>query len=131
VQAVRFLALTLAIVLSPRLAMTDVVGQLGHAKVGTGASTTQTVEPHRAASHAGTTAVARDSAKGHTGTALAPSKTAKIKRGWGSPRRVALLRRPRSKAWEMISGQDGSCPLTPLLISIFSNWSGSSGLANR
>ena len=130
-QATRLLALTLAIVLSPRLAMTDVVGQLGQARTGTGASVTRTVEPHRAAAHAGGTAVARDSAKGISGTSAAPSTTPKIKGRWGSLRRIPLLRRSRSKAWDTMTGQDETFPLTLPLISSFSNWSGASGLANR
>jgi hypothetical protein len=129
VQATRLLALTLAIVLSPRLAMTDVVGQLGQARTGTGASVTRTVETHRAAAQVGTSA--RDSAKGTSGTPAAPSSTPKIKGRWGSLRRIPLLRRSRSKAWDTMTGQDETFPLTLPLISSFSNWSGASGLANR
>ncbi len=128
-QAARLLALTLAIVLSPRLAMTDVVGQLSQARIGTGASVTRTVEAPEATAKAGTSA--RDSAKGTSGPSAAPSKTPKIKGRWGSLRRIALLRRPGSKAWGTTADQDESCPLTLPLASSFSNWSGSSGLANR
>jgi hypothetical protein len=129
VQATRLLALTLVIVLSPRLAMTDVVGRLGDSRVEAGAAATRTVEPHRAAAELGTST--GDSAQDESGTALAQSRAPKMKGRWGSLRRIPLLSRPRSKAWETTPDQDGTFPLTPPVTRSFSNWSGASGLANR
>jgi hypothetical protein len=97
VQAVvKLLALVLAIVLSPRIATADVVAPMNHG-VESAASESSTAEPCQTAPESGapTTSMAasEDSDEGQAGTARAP----RLKKRWGSLRRVPLLRRPAAR----------------------------------
>jgi hypothetical protein len=131
VQATKLLALSLAIILSPRVAMTDVVGHVGHSRATTIASATATVEPGHDAGQAGTKTASTKPAGHESGAARARSSAPKIKGRWGSPRRLTALRRSPSKALANLSLQCPRCPLAWLWSRSCSNCSGASGLANR
>jgi hypothetical protein len=133
VQTTKLVALSLAIILAPRLALTDVVGSLGHAKVQAGAAATKTVEAGRAGSRVRTPVPSADSAGRHSGPTWARSKEAKIKGRWASPRRLALLRRPASKALPLAPSASGFrvYALAVLAARSCSNCSGVSGRAKR
>ena len=130
-QATKLLALSLAIILSPRVAMTDVVGPLGHSRVAATASATVAGHGHQAAGQTGTKAASTDSAGRHSALAWVRSSTPKIKARWGSPRRLTPLRRAASKIVDLASCQPTGGPLTWLSTRSCSNCSGVSGRAKR
>jgi hypothetical protein len=129
VHATKLLALSLAIILSPKVAMSDVVGPMGHSRAGTGASATGT-EHHRIGGQQGTKVPSPDSAGRRSGLAWTKPSTAKIKGRWGSPRRLTLVSRSSSKALATLCQALGG-PLTWLSTRSCSNWSGVSGREKR
>jgi hypothetical protein len=120
----KLLALSLVIVLSPRVTMTDV-------GIRAGVSATRTAAGHQGAGQAGTTVASCGSARGQSGHAWDRSSAPKVKGRWGFPRRLTLLRRPTSNGLGKASCQSLGGPLTPPPTRSCSNWSAASGLLNR
>jgi hypothetical protein len=111
VQAVKLLALVLAIVLSPRIATADVVAPIDHG-VESAASESSVVEPCQTAPESGapttSVTVSEDSDEGQSGAARASAP--RSKKRWGSLRRIPLLRRPAARVIGRLAGDDVASP---------------------
>ncbi len=127
-QALKPLALLLAIVLSPRIATADVVRPIDHSGAESVASGTTTVEQSEAAGEGdaqAATIASDDSDQDESGAPSAP----RAKKRWGSLRRLALVRRRRVPVLGHLEDDEAWTQL--LSISSFSKSAGVSGLANR
>ena len=127
-QAIKPLALLLAIVLSPRIATADVVRPIDRSGVESVASGTTTVEQSEAAAEGdaqAATIASDDSDQDDSGVPSAP----RAKKRWGSLRRLPLVRRPRASVLGHLEDDEAWTQL--LSISSFSKSAGVSGLAKR
>ncbi len=127
-QAIKPLALVLAVVLSPRIATADVVRPIDHSGVESVASGTTTVEQSEVAAEGdaqAATIASDDSDQDESGAPSAP----RAKKRWGSLRRLPLVRRPRAPVLGHLEDDDVWAQL--LSISSFSKSAGVRGLAKR